>query len=110
MGRSDDMFKLKGVNVFPSQIESILVTTEHIGPHYQLTLRRENFMDSLEVKVELIDGALLESYSELEKLEKNIKHKLYTVLGIDCKVILAEPRSIERYVGKAKRVIDLRNS
>ncbi len=109
MGRSDDMFKLKGVNVFPSQIESILVTAEHIGPHYQLTLRRENYMDNLEVKVELIDGSLLEKYSELEKLQKSIKHKLYTVLGIDCKVVLTEPRSIERYVGKAKRVIDLRN-
>ncbi|MEI6131463.1 MAG: phenylacetate--CoA ligase [Bacillota bacterium] len=109
MGRSDDMFKIKGVNVFPSQIESVLVTTEHIGPHYQLTLRRENYLDNLEVKVELIDGSLLDKYSELENLQKTIKHKLRTVLGIDCKVILADPRSIERYVGKAKRVIDLRN-
>lgn len=110
MGRSDDMFKIKGVNVFPSQIESVLVGMQHIGPHYQLVLRREDFMDTLEVKVELIDGALLESYSELEALEKTIKHRLHTVLGIDCKITLCEPRSIERSVGKAKRVIDLRNN
>ena len=109
MGRSDDMFKIKGVNVFPSQIEGVLVATPHIGPHYQLVLRRENYMDSLEVKVELIDGSLLEKYSELEKLEKEVHHKLKTVLGLDCKITISEPRSLERFVGKAKRVLDLRN-
>lgn len=109
MGRSDDMFKIKGVNVFPSQVESVLVSTDHISPHYQLILRREGFMDSIEVVVEVVDGSLLERYSELEALERNIKHRLHTVLGLDCKVTLRQPRTIERTAGKAKHVIDLRN-
>ena len=108
MGRTDDMMIIKGVNVFPSQIESVLVGTEQVGPHYQLVVRRKNFMDQQEVKVELVDGSLLDSFSELEQLEKKIKHKLSTVLGIDAKVSLVEPKSIERFTGKAKRVLDLR--
>lgn len=109
MGRSDDMFKIKGVNVFPSQIESVLVTTPHIGPQYQLILTRTGFMDNIEVVVEVVDGSLLERYAELEKLENSIRHRLQTVLGLDCKITLKEPRSIERTAGKAKRVVDLRN-
>lgn len=109
MGRSDDMFKIKGVNVFPSQIESVLMTTPHIGPQYQLILTRTGYMDNIEVVVEVVDGSLLERYAELEKLEHNIRHRLQTVLGLDCKITLKEPRSIERTAGKAKRVIDLRN-
>ena len=109
MGRSDDMFKIKGVNVFPSQIESVLMTVPHIGPQYQLILTRSGFMDNIEVVVEVIDGSLLERYAELEKLENYIKHRLQTVLGLACKITLKEPRSIERTAGKAKRIIDLRN-
>lgn len=109
MGRSDDMFKIKGVNVFPSQIESVLMTTPHIGPQYQLILTRTGFMDNIEVVVEVVDGSLLEGYAELEKLENSIRHRLQTVLGLDCKITLKEPRSIERTAGKAKRVVDLRN-
>ncbi|WMJ23415.1 phenylacetate--CoA ligase [Paludicola sp. MB14-C6] len=108
-GRSDDMLKIRGVNVFPSQIESVLVGLEHIGPHYQLIIRREGFMDTLEVQVELIDSSLLEQYGKLEKLQNDISAKLRTVLGIDSKVSLVEPKSIERFQGKAKRIIDLRN-
>ena len=66
-------------------------------------------MDNIEVVVEVVDGSLLERYSELEALEHNIKHRLHTVLGLDCKVTLRQPRSIERTAGKAKHVIDLRN-
>ncbi len=108
-GRSDDMLKIRGVNVFPTQIESVLVGTEHIGGHYQLVIRREGFVDTLEVKVELIDGSLLEKYSEIEKLQKNLIHKLQTILGIQCKVSIVEPKSLERFVGKAQRIVDLRN-
>ncbi len=108
-GRSDDMFKIKGVNVFPSQIESVLMGIDKVGTSYQLILTRTGFMDNLEVKVELIDGSLLESYSMLETLENEIRHRLRTVLGLDCKITLVEPRTIERTAGKAKRVIDLRN-
>lgn len=109
LGRTDDMLIIRGVNVFPSQIESVLVGMEHIGPHYQIHVRKKNYMDEIEVHVELIDSSLLEKFSELETLEKSIRHKLRTVLQIDAKVKLVEPKSIERSVGKAKRVIDLRN-
>jgi len=109
-GRTDDMLIIKGVNVFPSQIESVLVGTPHIGPHYQILVTKQGYFDALEVLVELVDGSLLERYKELEQLEKTIKHKIYTVLGLDVKVRLVEPKSIERSVGKSKRVIDFRNS
>ena len=110
MGRSDDMLIIKGVNVFPSQIESVIVGMKHIGPHYQLIVRRENgFMDTLEVKVELIDETLLGSFGELTTLQRTIKEKLKSVLGLDLKVTLVEPKSLERFQGKAKRVLDLRN-
>ena len=109
VGRTDDMLIIKGVNVFPSQIESVLIQSPHIGPHYQLILRKKNYMDNLEVKVELIDGSLLDQYGALEKVAGDIRSQLRTVLGLDCKVTLVEPRSIERSTGKAKRIIDLRN-
>ena len=108
-GRSDDMLKIRGVNVFPSQVESVLVGLDSISPHYQLIVRREKFTDTLEVKVELIDASLLERYGELQNLQNGIKNKLRSVLGIDTKISLVSPKSIERFMGKAKRVIDLRN-
>lgn len=109
LGRTDDMLIIRGVNVFPSQIESVLVGMEGIGPHYQIIVTKKGYMDDIEVQVELIDGRLLEKFSELEKLEKSIRHQLKVVLQIDAKVRLVEPKSIERSIGKAKRVIDLRN-
>ncbi len=108
MGRSDDMLIIKGVNVFPSQIESVLMGMDQVGPHYHLTVRHEGFMDTLEVSVELLDGSLLEKYSELEKLQRLVRERLRSVLGLDTKVTLAEPKSMERFMGKAKRVTDLR--
>ena len=108
-GRSDDMLKIRGVNVFPTQIESVLVTLPNIGPHYQLVLRREGYMDTLEVKVELVDGSLLDEYKKLSEIQRNVRFHLKTVLGIDTKVTLCEPKSIERFQGKAKRIIDLRS-
>lgn len=109
LGRSDDMLKIRGVNVFPSQIESVLVANEKIGGQYQLVVRREGFTDTLEVKVELGDESILDKFSEIEKVQKNISRNLQTVLGIQCKVSIVEPKSLERFVGKAKRVLDLRN-
>ncbi len=108
-GRTDDMLKIRGVNVFPTQIESVLMNIEKIGPHYELIVRRDGYMDTLEVKVEVIDGSLLERYRELERLQADIRENLKSVLGIICKVTLAEPKSITRYEGKAKRIVDLRN-
>lgn len=109
-GRSDDMLKIRGVNVFPSQIESVLMRFEEVAPHYQLIVTRANFSDALEVKVELSDKSshLLENYGQLEALQKSVHHDLKTVLGIDTKVSLAEPKSLERFQGKAKRIVDLR--
>ena len=108
-GRSDDMLIIKGVNVFPSQIESAITGTSGISPHYQLIVTKEGYFDALEVVLELVDGSLLNNYKELVELEHNIKHKIRTVLGIDVKIKLVNPNTIERSQGKAKRVIDLRN-
>ena len=109
-GRSDDMLIIKGVNVFPSQIESLLLGMPHIGPHYELIVTKKGYMDQLEVKVELADASLLEKYAELEALTHKIREKVRSNLLIDAKITLAEPKTLERYVnGKAKRVHDLRN-
>ena len=81
---------------------------EHIGPHYQLVVRREGFADTLEVKVELISGEVLDSYGELERLQRKIHDKLKSVLGIETKISLVEPKTLERFQGKAKRILDLR--
>ena len=109
-GRSDDMLKIRGVNVFPSQIESVLMTFDQIAPHYQLVITRQNYSDRLEVKVELADSSLLENYGQLEALRENIHHSLKTVLGIDTKISLVEHKSLERFQGKAKRIVDLRGN
>ena len=71
------MLKIRGVNVFPSQVESALINIKHISPHYQLVVRRKGYADTLEVRVELIDGSLLEKYAELEALQKNIHEDVY---------------------------------
>ena len=109
LGRSDDMLIIKGVNVFPSQIESVLIGTEHIGPHYLLVVRREGRYDTLEVQVELADAALLENFRKLDNLRETIRENLRSVLGLSVKVTPVAPQTIERFQGKAKRVIDLRS-
>ena len=109
LGRVDDMLIIKGVNVFPSQIESVLMKFEQIAPHYQILLKNKGFMDTIEVLVEVENGILLDSYKKLEEIEKNISHELKTVLLIDAKIKLVEPRTLERTAGKSKRVIDLRD-
>lgn len=107
-GRTDDMLIIRGVNVFPSQIESVLVGMKQIGPHYQIVVSKEGYMDKIEVQVELSDASVLDKYRNLEKIEADIRHKMRTVLQIDAKVKLVEPKTLERTTGKAKRVIDLR--
>jgi len=108
IGRSDDMLIIRGVNVFPSQVESALIGINEIGPHYQLVVRRRNYTDTLEVRVEVIDGSLLERYAELEALQKRVHDRIKSILGIEIDVSLVEPKSIERFTGKAQRVVDLR--
>lgn len=107
-GRSDDMLIIRGVNIFPSQIESVLVGIDGIGPHYLIIVTREKYMDKIEVQVELTDGSLLEKYSELEKLTNNIRHEIKVKLQIDSKITLLSPKVLDRTVGKSKRVLDLR--
>lgn len=109
IGRTDDMIKVRGVNVFPTQVESALIGVSEISPNYLLVLRREGYSDSLEVRVELIDGSLLERYGELLALQKRIHDNIKAILGIEIKVSLVEPNTIERFTGKAKRILDLRN-
>lgn len=107
-GRSDDMLILGGVNVFPSQIEEVLISTQGIGPHYQIKVFKKGYLDRIEVIVELSDADFLDSFGKLESLNRVIKNRLKTVLGLDAKVTLVQPRTLERFEGKAKRVIDLR--
>ena len=102
------MIKIKGVNLFPSEIESVVLEFPQVSPNYQLILRRENMLDNLEIVVELVDGSLLERYSEVEKLSREISERLNSVLGLRAKLRLAEPKTIERTAGKAKRIVDLR--
>ncbi len=107
-GRTDDMLIIRGVNVFPSQIESVLLGVEGIGSHYEIIVRKEGYMDSIEVLVEVVDAGLLDSFAALEALERKIQHAIYTVLNITAAVRLVEPESLKRFEGKAKRVTDLR--
>lgn len=107
-GRTDDMLKIRGVNVFPSQIEEILVNTEGIGPHYEIIVDRKNHSDILQIRVEVEAESMMDSYSALEKLERTIRARLRTVLGLDAIVKLVSPNTLQRFEGKAKRVTDLR--
>ncbi len=108
-GRTDDMLIIGGVNVFPSQIEEVLLNIEEIGPHYQIKVFKKGFLDKIEIDVELIDANLLDSFALLESLNNKIKSDLRTILGVDAKIHLVEPRSLARYEGKAKRVLDMRD-
>jgi phenylacetate-CoA ligase len=107
-GRSDDMLVIRGVNVFPSQIEEVLLNIDEIGAHYEILVERKNYLDTMEIKVELADESLLDSYAKLGELEKKIKFSLRTVLGLDAVIKLVAPRSLKRFEGKARRVTDLR--
>ena len=107
-GRTDDMLIIRGVNVFPSQIEGVLIGMEGIGPHYEIVVTKKGYMDQIEVKVELVDAGLLNSYGELEALTRRIHDRLKVVLQIDAKVTLVSPNTLKRFEGKAKRVTDLR--
>ena len=107
-GRTDDMLIIRGVNVFPSQIEEVLLSVDGIGPHYEIILSKNGYLDVLEIKVELSDDSLLESYSKLERLENTIKTQLKVILGLDAKIKLVESKTLQRFEGKAKRVIDKR--
>ena len=107
-GRTDDMMVIRGVNVFPTQIESALLDTGDVEPHYQLIVRREGALDTLEIKVELKEDTDINSVTELEAMKAKIADRVKSIIQIKSKITLVEPKSIARSEGKAKRVIDLR--
>jgi phenylacetate-CoA ligase len=107
-GRTDDMLIIRGVNVFPSQIEHVLMGVDGVEPHYQIIVDREGPLDMMEVRVEVNEEIFSDEIKELERLSKGIEGEIKELLGISCKVKLVEPRTIQRSEGKAKRVIDNR--
>jgi phenylacetate-CoA ligase len=107
-GRTDDMLIIRGVNVFPSQIESVLMEVEGVEPHYQLIVSREGTLDILEIQVEVNESIFTDEIKGLERLAKRVEDDIKDLLGVSCQVRLVEPKTIQRSEGKAKRVIDKR--
>ena len=105
-GRSDDMLKVNGVRLFPSQIEEIVLAIPELGPHYEILVEREGYSDRMTVRVEL--ATLTDSFRVLEEIERTVKAKLKTMLGLSVRVKLESPNTLQRFEGKAKRVKDLR--
>ncbi|MEG0570629.1 MAG: phenylacetate--CoA ligase [Oscillospiraceae bacterium] len=109
MGRSDDMLIIRGVNVFPSQIESVLLEMSDTSSHYQLIVDRKGNLDTLEILVEMPTNIAFDTVRMIEEKENEIRFKVESVLGIAAKVRLVEPKTLERSEGKSKHVIDKRN-
>ena len=107
-GRSDDMLIIRGVNVFPSQVEHVLMGIEGVEPHYQIVVERQGNLDTMLVQVEVSGSIFSDEIRVLEKLAKKIESEIKDMLGVTCKVKLVEPRTIQRSEGKAQRVIDKR--
>ena len=107
-GRSDDMLKIRGVNVFPSQIEEVILSFAELGPHYEIVVEREGYNDKLTVRVEL--ATITDSFKALESLANKIRSKIKVILGLDAKIQLESPNTLQRFEGKAKRVKDLRGN
>jgi phenylacetate-CoA ligase len=108
LGRCDDMLIIRGVNVFPSQVESVICEMPEFEPHYLLIVDRVNNLDTFEVQVEVNEAYYSDEMSKMLDLKKKVGHRLQGVLGIAPDIKLVEPRSLERSQGKAKRVIDKR--
>ena len=108
MGRTDDMMIIRGVNVFPSQVEHVLVGIEGVEPHYQIEVNREGSLDTMSILVEVSENIFSDEIRVLEGLSKKIQADVKDMLGVTCKVKLVEPRTIKRSEGKAQRVIDNR--
>lgn len=107
-GRTDDMLKIRGVNVFPSQIESVLLQVEGIEPHYLIIVDRERHLDELEIWVEVSEEVFSDEMRKMETLQKRVTEEVESTLGIGVRIKLVEPKSIARTDGKAKRVVDRR--
>ncbi|MGV8082555.1 MAG: phenylacetate--CoA ligase family protein [Coriobacteriia bacterium] len=109
-GRSDDMLIIRGVNVFPTQIEQVLGEIAGVAPHYQLVLTKRGSMDNVEVQVEVAPDIAFDEVRVLERLQKTVKSAIESALAVSISVKLVEPKTIVRSEGKAKRVLDLRNT
>ena len=107
-GRSDDMLIVRGVNVFPSQIESVLMARKDVAPYYLLIVDRMEHMDTLQVDVEISEAVFSDAVKDLQHVERDIEKDIKDMLGVSCKVRLVEPKAIQRSEGKAQRVIDKR--
>ncbi len=107
-GRSDDMLIIRGVNVFPSQIESVLIDLDGVSPHFQIIVTREKNLDVMTVLVELTEASFTDEVRKLEEINNRIRSSIESTLGIAVNVKLVGPKSIERFEGKAVRVIDKR--
>jgi phenylacetate-CoA ligase len=108
-GRTDDMLIIRGVNVFPSQIEHVLMRVPNVEPHYLLVLRRERALDTLEVRVESHAHVGAAGEAAMRALADQVRRKIHEAIGITAEVTVVPPKTIERSVGKAKRVLDLRS-
>lgn len=108
-GRSDDMLIIRGVNVFPSQIESVLLQFGEVEPHYMIYVDRIDNLDNMEVQIEMTSEFFSDEIKEIEAIEKKLRHNIESALGISANIRLVEPKTIPRSEGKAKRVIDRRN-
>jgi phenylacetate-CoA ligase len=107
-GRTDDMIIIRGVNVFPSQIESVLIGIPEVEPHYQINLFREGSMDNIEIMVEVSESVFNDEIKTLQNLKHKIQDEIDSVLALRARIKLVEPKTIARSEGKAKRVIDNR--
>ena len=108
MGRTDDMLIIRGINVFPSQVEDVLVRIEGVHPQYLIVVDRQGNLDTMEIKVEVTEALFSDEVKKLEALRDKIHHQIKTMLNVSAKITLVEPKTIERTLGKAKRVQDLR--
>jgi phenylacetate-CoA ligase len=108
LGRADDMLIINGVNVYPSQVEHVIANTEGVTLNYQIVADKKGHLDKLEILVEVSDDIMMDNVSSLEKIKKDLQHALLNNLYINANVVLVEPKTIERSMGKAVRIIDKR--
>ena len=108
--RTDDMLIVRGVNVFPSQIEDVLFKIEGVRPHYLIVVDRKKGLDDLEVRLEVEDEVFSDIMADMVAFQQDVADRLQSVLGLRAKITLVEPGTIERTAGKSKRVLDLRDS
>ncbi len=108
VGRSDDMLIIKGVNVFPSQIETVILEIEELEPHYMILIDRVNNQDTFEVQVEVRPAHLSDNMAQMLSIKKKVASRLHSMLGLNPDIKLVEPKTLQRFEGKSKRVIDNR--